>query len=66
VNDHEAWITKHAALIRRVLADPEVRADVLALLAGDDAQARRRRRLVELEQELAGMEIRWRLGDDGH
>jgi hypothetical protein len=65
VNDHEPWIAEHAALIRRVLTDPEVRADVLALLAGDDAKARRRRRLVELEQELAQMEIRWRLGDDG-
>jgi hypothetical protein len=65
VNDQEAWVAEHAALIRRVLADPEVRADVLALLAGDDHQARRRRRLAELEQELARMEIRWRLGDDG-
>jgi hypothetical protein len=64
VDAREAWIQRHAAELRAVLADPQARAEVLALLGGDDPEARRARRLAELEQ-LVGTELRWRLRD-GH
>lgn len=54
------------AVIRAALADPAVRAELLALLGGDDGQ-RRARRLAELEQQLSEMELTLRMGDgDGH
>jgi hypothetical protein len=63
----EAWIERNAAELRRVLADPQIRAHVLGLVAGDDTDARRRKRLQELAQALDGMEVTWKLGsDDGH
>jgi len=65
MDEREQWISAHAAELRRVLADPEARTEVLALLGGDNQETKRQRRLAELEQELAGMEIRWRLGGDG-
>ncbi len=65
MDEREQWISAHAAELRRVLADVEARTEVLALLGGDNQETKRQRRLAELEQELAGMEIRWRLGGDG-
>jgi hypothetical protein len=44
--------------------DPEVLRHVAALLGGEDAKARERR-LAEVERELAGMEVRIRLDDQG-
>jgi hypothetical protein len=63
VDAREQWIAEHAADFRRVLADAEVRAEVLALLNGDDQETRRKRRLAELEQELAGYELQWGKAD---
>jgi hypothetical protein len=63
VDAREAWISVHAAELRRVLADPQARAEVLALLNGDDQETRRKRRLAELEQELAGYELQWGKAD---
>jgi hypothetical protein len=57
----EAWIERHAAELRRVLRDPQVRAEVVALLGGDDQEQRRQRRLAELATELDGMELTLRL-----
>jgi hypothetical protein len=48
--------------IRAALADPAVRANVAALLTGEDDA--RKRRLAELERELAGMELRWGKADE--
>jgi len=50
------------AAIRAALADPAVRANVAALLTGEDDA--RKRRLAELERELAGMELRWGKADE--
>jgi hypothetical protein len=47
----EAWIQRRAAELRAVLADPQARAEVLALLSGDDPEVKRQRRLAELETE---------------
>jgi hypothetical protein len=58
VDAREAWIQRHAAELRAVLADPQARAEVLALLGGDDPETRRARRLAELEQ-LASTELKW-------
>jgi hypothetical protein len=55
----EAWIEQHAAELLAVLRDPQARAEVLALLGGDNYQAERRRRLAEAAQELAQHELRW-------
>jgi hypothetical protein len=63
VDAREAWISVHAAELRRVLADPQARAEVLALLNGDDQETRRKRQLAELEQELAGYELQWGKAD---
>ena len=57
----EAWIARHAAEIRAVLADAGVRAELVGILGGDDQEQRRQRRLAELEQELDGMELTLRL-----
>jgi hypothetical protein len=51
-----------AEAIRAALADPAVRAEIAALAVGDDE--RRKRRLAELERELAQHELTWqRKGD---
>jgi hypothetical protein len=38
VDGREAWVRRHAEELRHVLADPQVRAEVLALLGGDDQE----------------------------
>jgi hypothetical protein len=63
VDDREAWIQRHAQELRRVLANPQARAEVLALLGGDDQETRRQQRLEELATELADVEVTWKLGD---
>jgi hypothetical protein len=50
------------AAIRAALADPAIRAEVAALLTGEDDA--RKRRLEELQEELAGMELRWGRADE--
>jgi hypothetical protein len=62
----ERWIEAAAADLRAALDDPAVRADLAALLVGDHQDGKRRRRLGELREELAGFELTWqrREGDD--
>ena len=62
VDEREAWIKQAANELRRALADPRARAEILTLLGGDDG-GRRARRLAEREHELAEMELTLK---DGH
>jgi predicted nucleic acid-binding protein len=54
-----AWIERNAAQVRRALADPAVRAELLALLDGHEQD--RVRRLEAARAELADLEVHWRL-----
>jgi hypothetical protein len=63
VDNREAWIQHHAEELRCVLRDPQARAEVLALLGGDDQEARRTRRLAELQAELDQHELTWQRRD---
>jgi predicted nucleic acid-binding protein len=58
-DDSAAWVERVAADLGRTLADPAVRAEVLALLDGHERD--RARRLEAARAELADMEVRWRL-----
>jgi hypothetical protein len=60
--DEQQWIDATAARLRKALASPRVRADVLAALGTDDDR-QRERRLDAARRELAGLELRWRLED---
>jgi hypothetical protein len=62
--DEAEWIAANAARLGRALARPQVRAELLALLGTDDAERRRHRRLAEARAELAGLELRWKVGED--
>jgi hypothetical protein len=59
VDDTDAWVERTTADLGRTLADPAVRAEVLALLDGQERD--RDRRLEAARAELAGLEVRWRL-----
>jgi hypothetical protein len=59
--DEQAWRQRNAARVRRALASPQVRAELLALLGMGDDGRRRTRRLEAARAELADLEIRWRL-----
>ncbi len=59
MNDRSAWIARNAAQARRALADPTVRAALLALLGSSERD--RSRRLEAACAELAGREARWPL-----
>jgi hypothetical protein len=59
--DERQWIEREAAQLGRTLADPAVRAELLALLGTDDGGRRRARRLEAARRELAGLEVRWPL-----
>jgi predicted nucleic acid-binding protein len=59
VDDADAWVERTAAELADALADPAVRAEVLALLDGHERD--RARRLAAARAELAGLEVRWRL-----
>jgi hypothetical protein len=61
VDDREAWIEANAAQARKALGRLEVRAELAALLGGDDSEARRQRRLEEARRELEELEIRWKV-----
>jgi hypothetical protein len=58
-DDSAAWVEQTAADLGQTLADPVVRAEVLALLDGHERD--RARRLAAARVELAGLEVRWRL-----
>jgi hypothetical protein len=60
--DVQEWIDKTAAELRDALNDPVTRAEICALLTGEQEQ--RQRRLAELATELQGMELTMRLGND--
>jgi hypothetical protein len=62
--DERAWRTQNAARLRRARANPQVRAELLGLLGMADDGRRRARRLQAARIELAGLELRWRLGED--
>lgn len=64
MDEREEWIQRNAAQARRVLLDPAVRAELLALLGIDDSAQRRARRLEEARRDLASMERRWKLAED--
>jgi hypothetical protein len=58
------WIERNAAMVRQALGNPKVRARVIALATGDDEKRKRRARLEELERELDGMQVTWRIGEE--
>jgi hypothetical protein len=58
-DDSAAWVERTAADLGEALAEPAVRAEVLALLDGHERD--RARRLEAARAELAGLEVRWRL-----
>jgi hypothetical protein len=60
----EEWIQQNAASLRRTLADPEVRTELLALLGADHKERRREQRLAAARRELASLELRWKLAED--
>jgi hypothetical protein len=62
--DEQAWRAQQAARLRRALERPEVRAELLELLGMGDDGRRRARRLEVARAELAGLELRWRMGED--
>jgi hypothetical protein len=64
LDEWEQWIEHNAAQARRALLNPGVRAELLALLGTDDSAQRQARRLVAARAELAGLELRWRFGED--
>jgi hypothetical protein len=63
VDEHE-WIERNAAQVRRALARSVVRAELAALLGGDDIARRRERRLEAARRELASLELRWKLEEE--
>jgi phosphoglycerate dehydrogenase-like enzyme len=62
--DEQEWRKRNAARLRRALERPEVRAELLALLGMGDDGRQRARRLDAARVELAGLELRWTLGED--
>jgi len=58
-HDDDEWVERNAAGLARALADPTVRAEVLALLDGHERD--RARRLEAARAELGDLEVRWRL-----
>jgi hypothetical protein len=63
INDSRAWVERNGARLSHALADPMIRAELLALIGGEYQERRRRRRLEEIGCDLAEMEVRWRIGD---
>jgi hypothetical protein len=63
MDDSRAWIEGNGARLSHALADPAIRAELSALLGGECQERRRRRRLEEIERDLAAMEVHWRIGD---
>lgn len=63
-DNERAWRQRQAARVRRALERPQVRAELLALLGMADDGRRRARRLAAARAELAGLELRWTLGED--
>jgi hypothetical protein len=62
--DEQTWRAQQAARLRRTLADERVRGELLGLLGMDDDGRTRQRRLDAARVELAGLELRYRIGED--
>ena len=64
--DEQAWVERTAGQLALTLADPTIRAELLALLAGTDDKRERQRRMESARRELAGLEVRYPLlrGED--
>jgi hypothetical protein len=62
----EKWLRTNAARARRALANPAIRATVSALLVGSDPETQSKRRREEVERELAGVEVSFRLREELH
>jgi hypothetical protein len=61
-DDSAAWVARTAAELSRALADPAVRADVLALLDGHERD--RARRQEAARRDLASLELRVKLAEE--
>jgi hypothetical protein len=64
LDEREEWIRQNAARLRRTLASPQVRGELLELLGGDGPERRRDRRLEAARRDLASMELRLKLAED--
>jgi hypothetical protein len=66
VDKHKTWIDAAAAELGQTLANPAIRAELLALLAGTDDERERQRRMESARRELADLEVRYPLlrGED--
>jgi len=53
----------HAQGLRRAVMDPKALRQIARLLGAEDPRARERR-LADLQRELAGIEVRFRLLDE--
>jgi hypothetical protein len=60
MDDHTAWIERTADQLALTLADPDIRAELLRLLAGTN-ERQRQRRLEAARRELAALEVTWPL-----
>jgi hypothetical protein len=61
VADENAWIDATAVELGQALADPAIRAELLALLTGTNDKRERQRRMESARRELAGLEVRYPL-----
>jgi hypothetical protein len=61
MDDHTAWIERTADQLALTLADPDIRAELLRLLAGTNDERQRQRRLEAARRELAALEVTWPL-----
>jgi hypothetical protein len=61
MDDHTAWIERTADQLAPTLADPDIRAELLRLLAGTNDERQRQRRLEAARRELAALEVTWPL-----
>jgi hypothetical protein len=60
MDDHTAWIERTADQLALTLADPDIRAELLRLLAGTN-ERQRQRRVEAARRELAALEVTWPL-----
>ena len=61
MDDHMAWIERTADQLALTLADPDIRAELLRLLAGTNDERQRQRRLEAARRELGALEVTWPL-----
>ena len=61
MDKHKTWIDAAAAELGQTLANPAIRAELLALLAGTKDERERQRRLEAARSELAALEVTWPL-----